>query len=346
MYKAAVIGAGYMGSAITFPLAANNIEVNLVGTWLDEDIIASSLAGYHPKLKKPLPGLVKPAYWQDMAKAIEDADIIFIAVTSEGFVDVFSQILKLIDKNYYFFKLTKGLVRYKGSVVRATQAAQDMFNSRFPASDFMWASVGGPVKAVELCREMPSASMYGISSKKILDIIPSFSTDYYRIIPSDDIPGVEVSSTFKNIYSIAPGICDGLFKSLMEGFYYNFISFIFSQAVIEISKIVGCAGGIKKTAFDLAGVGDLYVTSAAGRNRRYGELVGKGINPQEAFKQMSDEGEYSEGYIALKHAKQWLDNLDVKIINELPLLKTLIKIIFKNCDPEYELKQFVTKIGL
>jgi glycerol-3-phosphate dehydrogenase (NAD(P)+) len=56
MHKAAVIGAGYMGSAITFPLAANSIEVSLVGTWLDEDIVSSSLAGYHPKLKKPLPG--------------------------------------------------------------------------------------------------------------------------------------------------------------------------------------------------------------------------------------------------------------------------------------------------
>ncbi len=53
--KAAVIGAGYMGSAITFPLSANNIEVNLWGTWLDDKIIESSLAGFHPKLKKALP---------------------------------------------------------------------------------------------------------------------------------------------------------------------------------------------------------------------------------------------------------------------------------------------------
>ncbi len=346
MYKAAVIGAGYMGSAITFPLAANDIEVNLVGTWLDEDIIASSLAGYHPKLKKPLPGLVKPIHWQGMASAVEDVDIIFIAVTSKGFVNVFNQVLDAIDKNYYFFKLTKGLVEYKGSVVRATQAAHDMFKLKFPTLDFMWASVGGPVRAVELCREMPSASMYGISSKKILDIIPSFSTDYYRIIPNDDIPGVEVSSTFKNIYSIAPGICDGLFRSSMEGFYYNFISFIFSQAVIEISKIVECAGGNKKTAFDLAGVGDLYVTSAAGRNRRYGELVGKGVNPQEAFKQMFDEGEYGEGYVALKLAPKWLNNLNTAIFDELPLLNTLYKIIFGNFDPEQELKKFIIKIGL
>ena len=46
--RAAVIGAGYMGSAITFPLSVNNIEVNLWGTWLDDKIISSSLAGYHP----------------------------------------------------------------------------------------------------------------------------------------------------------------------------------------------------------------------------------------------------------------------------------------------------------
>ena len=345
MYKAAVIGAGYMGSAITFPLSANNIEVNLIGTWLDEDIIASSLAGYHPKLKKPLPGLVKPVYWQDMASAVKGTDIIFIAVTSEGFVNVFSQVLDAIDKNYYFFKLTKGLVSYKGSVVRATQAAHDMFKLKFPNYDFMWATVGGPVRALDLSQEIPSVSMYGITSKKIIDIILSFSTDYYRIVPNEDLVGVEVSSTFKNIYSIAPGICDGLYKGKKDNYYYNFVALLFSQAATEISRIVELTGGNKKTAFDFAGVGDLYVTSAAGRNRRYGELVGKGVNPDEAFNKMLDEGEYGEGYVALKLAIQWLKNIDEAILNELPLFNTLYRIIFENCNPESELKKFVTKIG-
>jgi len=52
MHKIAILGAGYMGSAMTFPLAENNIPVNLWGTWLDNEIIDSCKKGTHPKLKK------------------------------------------------------------------------------------------------------------------------------------------------------------------------------------------------------------------------------------------------------------------------------------------------------
>ena len=48
--KAAILGAGYMGSAITFPLADNGIKINLWGTWLDDAIIDSCRKEYHPKL--------------------------------------------------------------------------------------------------------------------------------------------------------------------------------------------------------------------------------------------------------------------------------------------------------
>ena len=345
MYKAAVIGAGYMGSAITFPLSANNIEVNLIGTWLDEDIIASSLAGYHPKLKKPLPGLVKPVYWQDMASAVKGTDIIFIAVTSEGFVNVFSQVLDAIDKNYYFFKLTKGLVSYKGSVVRATQAAHDMFKLKFPNYDFMWATVGGPAKAVELSDKITTASIYGLNNITLKNLAYGFSTDYYPITITDDIPGVEVSSAFKNVYAIAIGICDGLFKSTREGMYHNFSGFIFNQAMIEMSKIAAKSGGRKETVFDLAGIGDFYVASLSGRNRRYGEFVGKGENPKKIFKKMFDEGEVAEGYLALKIGIEWVKSLSNNLINETPLLNSLYKIIFNDHDPIQELKNFTKEMS-
>ena len=55
MCRVAVLGAGYMGSAITFPLADNGTDINLWGTWLDDDILEASHRGEHPKLKKKLP---------------------------------------------------------------------------------------------------------------------------------------------------------------------------------------------------------------------------------------------------------------------------------------------------
>jgi glycerol-3-phosphate dehydrogenase (NAD(P)+) len=342
--RAAVIGAGYMGSAITFPLSANNIEVNLWGTWLDDKIISSSLAGFHPKLKKALAPTVTPMYSKDLAKALSGIDMLFMAVTSEGFVKVFEMVLDNLASPVYFFKLTKGLVSYKGSVVRATQAALDMLSEKFGPRDFAWATIGGPVRALDLAYEMPSVSMYGITNERIKDIIPKLKTDYYRIVTKEDVIGVELSSTFKNIYAMAPGICDGLFRKNYDGLYFNLTALLFAQAVKEISKIVERAGGDRNTVFDFAGVGDLYVTSAAGRNRKLGDLVGKGVDPQKAFKDMSADGEYGEGYIALKLAALWLETLDKKIIEELPLFKTLFKIFFDGGKPINELKKLVLKI--
>ncbi|MCL4418331.1 MAG: hypothetical protein M1365_16885 [Actinobacteria bacterium] len=342
--RAAVIGAGYMGSAITFPLSANNIEVNLCGTWLDDKIIETSLSGYHPKLKKALPSSVTPLYFQDLDKALSDIDMLFMAVISEGFVRVFEMVLNNLASPVYFFKLTKGLVSYKGSIVRATQAALDMLSGKFGPRDFAWATVGGPVRALDLANEIPSVSMYGITNAKINNIIPKLKTDYYRIIAKEDVVGVELSSTFKNIYAMAPGICDGLFSEKYNGLYFNFIAMLFAQASKEISKIVERAGGEKDTVFDFAGIGDLYVTSAAGRNRKLGDLVGRGIDPEKAFKDMSGNGEYGEGYIALELAASWLKTLDKKIIDELPLFKTLFEIFFYGGKPMNELKKLVLRI--
>ncbi|MBM3706544.1 MAG: hypothetical protein FJW66_08475 [Actinobacteria bacterium] len=345
--KAAVLGAGYMGSAITFPLSDNHIKVNLWGTWLDDELIESSIKGFHPKLKKALPGNVCLYYWQDLGTALEDVNVIFIAVTSEGFVNIFGKILDNIDKDkdYTFFKLTKGFVEYRGKVVRATEAAFDIYAEKFPEKELKIASVGGPVRAVDLSCRIASASMYGLSDRKIKDTARSFCTDYYRIFTENDIMGVELCSSFKNIYAMAAGICDGLYRGQKEGFYYNTVAFLFNQACIEIAEIVQAAGGNSRTAFDLAGIGDLHVTSAAGRNRRFGEMVGKGMDGQAAFNEMYAQGEYGEGYIALKLAIPWINDKIPGCAENTPLLSSLYNIIFNKCEPSGEFAKLISNLG-
>ena len=353
MQNITVVGAGYMGSAITFPLADNGNKVNLLGTWLDDSLIESSLKGFHPKLKKPLPDNVNLYYWQDMGPAIEDSEIIFIGIASEGFVNVFKMLLEHLnpEKNYYFFKLTKGLVEYNNKIIRATEAAYDMFTKKFPDKDFYWTSIGGPVRAIDLSQRTPSASMYGISDDKIRPLLSNFTTNYYRIFPNNDLKGVEICSTLKNIYAIAAGICDGIYKKENMGLYHNVVAFLFNQAILEMAKIIRISGCRQETVHDLAGVGDLHVTSIAGRNRRYGEMVGKGIDGETAFKQMYAEGEYGEGYVALKLIIPWLNQSNTEgsskdfIKNELPLLDTLRNIILGKSEPINELKKLILRLG-
>jgi glycerol-3-phosphate dehydrogenase (NAD(P)+) len=352
----AVLGAGYMGSAITFPLTDNGINVNLWGTWLDDKLIEGSRKGIHPKLKKPLNPGVSCFYSRDLKQAIKDTDTIFIGVVSEGFVNIFELLMDNIEpgRDYMFLKLTKGLVEYEGRIMRASEAAKLIYHKKFPVREkskaaahiFSITSIGGPVRALDLANRTLSASVYGVQDRHVKSRLKRFSTDYYRILPASDYTGVEICSTFKNIYSIAAGICDGLFKKNLSGLYHNAVAFLFNQAVLEIKHIVSIAGGKPKTAFSLAGMGDLHVTSVAGRNRRYGEMVGSGAEPGAAFKKMFDEGEYGEGYTALKLAVPWLSNFNIKIAVELPLLNLLYNIVLKGFDPDAELKVFASNFGI
>ena len=80
-----ILGSGLMGTAVAWPLADNGHEVRLVGTHLDAEIIRSCLnSGYHPRLRRQLPGRVTSFYVEDLPKALDGADLIVSGVNSLG----------------------------------------------------------------------------------------------------------------------------------------------------------------------------------------------------------------------------------------------------------------------
>lgn len=345
MGKAAVLGAGYMGSAITFPLADNGIKVNLWGTWLDDDILDACKYGQHPKLKKHLPESVSLYNSDRLRDAVKDADIIIIAVTSEGFFSVFNKLLDSIEKEYPIFSFTKGFITHAEKVQRISAGAADIYQQKLPGLNLFWASVGGPVKAVELSNKVPTATVFGINSPEIKGLIEYFPTDYYMISTCNDVKGVELTSAFKNIYAIAIGIYDGLYQATEDRIYHNFKALIFNQAIQEMALLVEKAGGKRKTVFDLAGIGDLYVTSSSGRNRRFGEYIGRNVKPEKAYKIMLDDHETAEGYSTLGLGMTFTKQLGEDLIKDLPLLDMLYRIIFLHNNIKDEVTRFIRLYG-
>ncbi len=345
MYNICVLGAGYMGSAITFPLAKNNHSVNLWGTWLDDGIIDTCRKGSsHPKLDMHLLPRVNLFSSKELGDAAQECDIIFIGISSEGFLEVFKMLLDTIEQNRYIFSLTKGFVNDNGKIRRTTSVARQLLNEKFEGGDFWWTSIGGPVKAFELCRDIPTVSVYGSKTDKMIRAVGEFETDSYRIVPTKDITGVELSADFKNVYASGMGIVEGLYGPGMSGNFHNFSSLLFNQSVLEISRIVEKAGGDKRTVFDSAGIGDLYVTSQSGRNRKFGELIGRGDPPGEVYKTMLESGELAEGYHTLKLGKKWLEDSYPEILMELPLFNALYEIVFNSKDPHCGLKDVLDKL--
>ena len=343
MYTITVLGAGYMGSAITFPLARNN-KVNLWGTWLDDGIIEDCINGRHPKLKEPLPSSVDLFYSGELEEALKDSDIVFMGISSEGFLPVFKKLLEVIDHNIYIYTLTKGFVDDNGAIKRTSIAAKELLDNKFSGAPFLWTSIGGPVKALEICRSVPTVSVYATCSEKMAEMTADFSTDYYRIIHTPDITGVELSADFKNVYAAGMGMIDGLYGPEMADNYHNFSSLIFNQSILEISEIVAAEGGEKVTVFDNAGIGDLYTTSQSGRNRKFGELIGRGKLPEQVYRKMLEGGELAEGYNTLKLGKSWLKDNHSSLLEKLPLFSIIYSIIFEEKDPLKELTGLLQRL--
>jgi glycerol-3-phosphate dehydrogenase (NAD(P)+) len=341
MKCAAVLGAGYMGSAITFPLAENGLRVHLWGTWLDDELLYGARHGSHPRLKKPLPRDVRLFHAPQLSEAVEEADILLIAVTSEGFIPVFQKLLRALDRLPPLFTFTKGFVQLGERAVRISDAAARLFGEQSGNSRLQWVSVGGPVKAVELSNRIPTATVFGYQNPAAEPHFASFPTSYYQVFPVQDIAGVELSSALKNVYAIGLGICDGLYGAKNVAFYHNFKAFLFNQAVREMARIVGKHKGRRETVFDLAGIGDLYVTSASGRNGMFGRRIGSGGDPAQEYETMYGEGEVVEGYHTLKLLLSFLNQESGEALEELPLLRALSRTVLGRGNPRDEFEELV-----
>jgi len=340
--RTAILGAGYMGSAIAFPLSDNGVRVNLWGTWLDDDLIAGARAGCHPRLDKAMPAGVHLYESGQLAEAMADTDFIILAVTSEGFVPVFEKMLKVLDKPVPLLTVTKGFVEINDAIHTISGGADLMFRRKFGEAIPGWVSIGGPVKAVELSNKIPSATIFGYRGDNMPPLFEHFASPYYRIYSVPDVTGTEICSAFKNIYAIVMGICDGLYGNIDASLYHNFKALLFNHAIREIAFLADSEGGQRDTAFHLAGVGDFYVTSASGRNGALGRLIGAGQPPKSAYRRMLDAEEIPEGYHTMQLGRPYLEAGDASRLEHLPLFNCLYRIIFEQADARKELFDFAS----
>jgi glycerol-3-phosphate dehydrogenase (NAD(P)+) len=339
----AVLGAGYMGSAVTFPLRHRGLEVRLWGTWLDDDIIDRCARGPHPRLGIPLPEGVRLFGSRRLGDAVEGADAVFMAVTSEGFAPVLERLIETTGAAPpAVLALTKGFVSQEGGVRRISDHALHTFRSG-TGDRPEWVSVGGPVKAVELSRRIPTATVFA-GSPGVTARCAGMSTEYYRVLACEDVIGLELCSALKNIYAIAMGVCDGLYGESPGTRYDNLKSFVFAAAVEEMVRVVEASGGRADTVRGFGGVGDLYVTQASGRNGELGRLVGAGASPEEAYRALLARDLVAEGYHTLKLAGGYLDACGVGM-RQVPLLGALRRIMLEGGEPAGELAAFTSGFG-
>lgn len=335
MAKVAVVGAGLMGTAVSWPLSDNGHSVNLVGTHLDADIISRCKKdGFHPLLKRSLPDNVRPYHVEQIAEALDGAEIIVSGVNSLGVHWVAGTIGPLLRPGQKIIAITKGLEYSAEEGVRilpdvlAGELDQSL-RDRIPV-----AAVAGPCIAGELAGRRTSCVVFTSRDPQALRLLRGlFKTRYYNIWLSTDVVGVEMCAALKNAFTIAVGIAQGMLERAggvdeAQAHMYNLAAALFGMAASEMFRLVALTGGDPQNVIGLPGVGDQYVTCVGGRTIGFGRLLGTGLRYSEAKAQMP--GVTLEGTYVLQQLARAIPLWEAGgslAPHELPLLRLLCRVV-------------------
>lgn len=291
MARILVLGAGMMGTALTVPLADRGHDVRLVGTHLDEDIVARLRADHvHPRLDLPVPPSVTPFRHTELAAAAHGVDMVALGVSSAGIPWAVERIRPIVTPGMPVFMITKGLVLRDGALVTLPdEVRRGLAPEAAPATHP--AAVAGPCIAGELARRVPSCVVLaGGDAPTLARIADAVRTEYYHVFPTTDVVGAEACAALKNAYAMGIAFATGLHEKNGGApgsvAMHNLESAVFAQSVVEMRRLVALLGGAPDTVSGLAGVGDLDVTTNGGRTGRFGRLLGLGLARDEAIARM------------------------------------------------------------
>lgn len=308
MAKISVIGSGGWGIALTILLHKNGHDLTI---WSFDKKEAEELKKTRQnKTKLPnilLPEDVKVTDDLNLKEAVDDKDILILAVPSKAIRSVSKSLKNIIKDNQIVVNVAKGLE--EDTLETMTDIIEEELKDKNPKV----AVLSGPSHAEEVGRGIPTTCVVSAHNKELTLYLQNiFMNPSFRVYTSPDMLGVEIGGALKNVIALAAGIADGL------NYGDNTKAALITRGIKEIASLGVAMGGEQSTFYGLTGLGDLIVTCASmhSRNRRAGILLGQGKTLDEAIKEvnMVVEGVYS-AKSALMAAKKY--NVEIPIIEQV-----------------------------
>lgn len=307
MSKINIIGSGGWGTANAILLAKAGHDV-LLWSYLEEE--SQNLQKYREN-KPFLPGVEIPekvSFTSDISECGE-ADLIVIASPSHAVRATARSLAPYVKKGQLILNISKGFDDEEH------KRLSEVIMSEIPGS--VVASMSGPSHAEEVAIGMPTTNVVACADMEKAEYIQDlYMSPLFRVYTSDDIIGLELGGSLKNIIALAAGICDGL------GFGDNTKAALMTRGLVEITRLGVKMGAKPETFSGLTGVGDLIVTctSMHSRNRRAGILIGKGMTAEEAQREVKMT---VEGVKACMGAYELAKKYDV----EMPIVNAIYKVL-------------------
>lgn len=323
MERIGVLGAGTWGMALARVLANAGHEVT-VWSALDKEVEEYSATRVHPNL----PGMTIPetiVFTKQMETVCQDKTILLFAVPSVFVRATAKKAAPYVKDRQIIVDVAKGIE--PNTLYTMTQIIEEEIGN--PAVKLV--ALSGPTHAEEVARDLPTTIVAACQDLEAAERVQSlFADTCMRVYTNDDVLGVELCGAMKNVMALAAGISAGL------GYGDNAKAAIITRGIAEIARL-GMAYGCKRATFaGLTGVGDLIVTATSmhSRNNRCGMLLGQGVDPQEAIRQV---GMVVEGINALPAAMQLKEKYQV----DMPIAEAVNAVVNEGASPKEQVYQLM-----
>jgi glycerol-3-phosphate dehydrogenase (NAD(P)+) len=317
-----VIGDGAMGTLCAALLAGKGCAVTVWGH-LAADVARMKATRENPRLR----GVKIPEAVQLTADdaALRDVELILCAVPTQYIRPVLQRLRGHAPAGVPVASVSKGIEN--GTLLRPTQIIVELLGPR-PV-----VALSGPNISGELARKLPATVVAASDDDALtLEIQELFTTPFLRVYRNDDVMGVELAGAMKNVIAIAAGILDGMQAG------NNAKAALLTRGLVEISRLGVELGAKPETFAGLAGLGDLVTTcvSPEGRNRSFGEKIGRGGKPAEVLAGMN-------GVVEGVPTTQSVIELARRMKVEMPISESLYHVLFEGKDPKAAIMELMSR---
>ena len=310
MSTISVVGGGSFGTVIANIIALNGHNVRF---WMRSEEMVNEVNATHEN-SQYLPGYKlnnRVVATENMATAVGDSEVIFVAVPSSSFRGVVKNVVLHSPETAILVSTTKGI-----------EVDSFVLMSQILVEEAPKAVVGvlsGPNLAKEIAGKNLTGTVIASNHEEVREKVKEIlKSEFFRVYTNDDMFGVELGGSLKNIYAIIAGIAHAL------GMGYNTNSMLVTRSLTEMARFGSELGADPMTFLGLSGVGDLIVTCSTplSRDYRLGLALGQGKSIAEATEEV---GQVAEGVNTLKQVKEKAEELGVY----MPLATGLFKIIYE-----------------
>ncbi len=322
--KVGLFGTGAYGMALADVLRNNDCDVtmwtkfpeerdNLLKTRKNEDFIPNFTLDSEIKITC------------DVEECLKEKELLIIALPA-AFVDALCQeIAPFIDGNHIVVA-TKGIEQGTGLFMH--EVIKKYLNTN------NIAILSGPSFAIDLVKKMPTGlSVASESPETVLLTKIAFQNDYVKLRENNDITGVEICGSIKNVIALASGMLEGLNASDSTK------AMLLTEALHDMENILDAFNCNKRTVLSYAGIGDLLLTCTSTKSRNYS--LGKKLGEKPAREEIDSylANNTVEGYYTLESIYQLLKDKEVTI----PIIDLIYEIAVQGKDPELLLTFLVFK---